>query len=229
MRPGNSRDHSRRALVGFFLATPPSVLRFAVANLNGEKPQKAWNYEQPAANFNLAWKSPTSARDTSGRMLFLCNFKLNCILSHSQTSSKTSIWSKAQKQNRLDLFGNIQEVQKTFDEFRNVVNNCFFAVLTFSTWSPGTICSIRRIISSHCALVTLIVLVLFLDRSSIYVYLGYTTFFLFFFLSWFLSCVFLVFVVAEESQADNRSDLKLDMCEPVIEAGSIVGQGEWWK
>ena len=158
-------------------------------------------------------------------MLFLCNFKLNCILSHSQTSSKTSIWSKAQKQNRLDLFGNIQEVQKTFDEFRNVVNKCFFAVLTFSTWSPGTICSIRRIISSHCALVTLIVLVLFLDRSSIYVYLGYTTFFLFFFLSF----VFLVFVVAEESQADNRSDLKLDMCEPVIEAGSIVGQGEWWK
>ena len=45
----------------------------------------------------------------------------------------------------------------------------------------------------------------------------------------FLSFVFLVFVVAEESQADNRSDLKLDMCEPVIEAGSIVGQGEWWK
>jgi hypothetical protein len=34
--------------------------------LNGEKPQKAWNYEQPAANFNLAWKSLTSARDTSG-------------------------------------------------------------------------------------------------------------------------------------------------------------------
>ena len=49
------------------------------------------------------------------------------------------------------------------------------------------------------------------------------------FLSFFLSFVFLVFVVAEESQADNRSDLKLDMCEPVIEAGSIVGQGEWWK
>ena len=55
------------------------------------------------------------------------------------------------------------------------------------------------------------------------------SFFLSFFRSFFLSFVFLVFVVTEESQADNRSDLKLDMCEPVIEAGSIVGQGEWWK
>ena len=55
------------------------------------------------------------------------------------------------------------------------------------------------------------------------------SFFFSFFLGFFLSCVFLVFVVAEESQADNRSDLKLDMCEPVIEAGGIVGQGEWWK
>lgn len=76
---------------------------------------------------------------------------------------------EAQQQNRLDLFGNIQEVQTTSLDLAN----------------PK--CDQLMSIDVYC-------LFIFTDPSM---------------------------SVATAYQADNRNDLKLDLCEPVVEAQSV--------